>query len=84
LDYRQVIEAMTPEVYQRLKNAVELGRWPDGRRLTEQQREQSLQAVIAWGERHLPASQRVGYVDKGRKQGEACADPGPEPLNWKD
>ena len=79
-----MIETMTPEVYQRLKTAVELGKWPDGRRLTPPQREQSLQAIIAWGEKHLPAEDRVGFIDKGRKDAEACDDPVPQPINWKE
>ena len=79
-----MIEAMTPDMYQRLKTAVELGKWPDGRRLTPEQRQHSLQAVIAWGEKYLPESERVGYIDKGRKGGEVCDDPGAEPINWKE
>ena len=79
-----MIEAMTPDMYQRLKTAVELGKWPDGRQLTPEQRQHSLQAVIAWGEKYLPESERVGYIDKGHKGGEICDDPGPEPINWKD
>lgn len=36
-----MIAGMTPEVYQRLVTAVELGKWPDGVALTpEQKREQ--------------------------------------------
>ena len=81
LDYRQMIEAMTPEMYRSLKAAVELGKWPDGRRLTPEQREESLQAVIAWGERHLSEQERVGYIDVGHKAGDVCDDP--EPLRWK-
>jgi len=51
--------------------------------LSPQQRENALQAIIAWGEKHLPAGERVGYIDKGHKGGDQCDDPGPEPLNWK-
>ena len=79
-----MIEAMTPDVYQRLKTAVELGKWPDGRPLTPAQRQETLQAVIAWGERHLPPEDRVGYIDRRHKSGQACDDGSPEPLNWKE
>lgn len=34
-----IINSMTPEVYQRLSTAVELGKWPDGVALTEEQKE---------------------------------------------
>lgn len=44
----QMIAAMTPEVYDKLKTAVELGKWADGTALTAEQKEHSLQAVIAY------------------------------------
>jgi uncharacterized protein YeaC (DUF1315 family) len=84
LDYRQLITNMSPAIYQSLKTAVERGRWPDGKVLTPEQRETTLQAVIAWGEQHLPPEQRVGYIDKGKKAGRAGIAPAERPLVWKD
>lgn len=84
MHYQDVIERMSPEIYQRLRRAVELGHWPDGSRLTAEQREHTLQAVIAWGEKHLPAEERVGYIDKGHKAGDSCDDPAELPLTWRD
>lgn len=84
MDYQQMIGAMSREVYDNLRRALELGKWPDGRRLTEQQREETMQAVIAWGELHLPAEERVGYIDRGGKAGETCDDPGIAPLKFTD
>lgn len=43
-----MINTMTPEVYQRLVTAVELGKWPDGVALTAEQKENSLQLVMLW------------------------------------
>ena len=83
MDYQQLIESMTPDIYRSLAPAVERGKWPDGRRLTPEQRQTCLQAIIAWGEKHLPEDQRVGYIDKRHKAGDSCDDPAPEPLNWK-
>ncbi len=82
MDYRQLIETMSPEIYRSLKQSLEIGRWPDGRSMTPEQRENALQAVIAWGERHLPPNERVGYIDKGHKAGDTCDDPVETPLNW--
>ncbi|MGV8577571.1 YeaC family protein [Pseudomonas aeruginosa] len=45
---KDLIAAMTPEIYQRLVQAVELGKWPDGVALTPEQKENSLQAVMLW------------------------------------
>ena len=84
MEYQQVINTMSPEVYQNLKRALEMGKWPDGRLLTRQQRDETMQAVIAWGERHLPENERVGYIDKGHKAGEICDDPQVTTLNWKE
>ncbi|BEM87151.1 YeaC family protein [Serratia surfactantfaciens] len=48
MDVKDLIAAMTPEIYQRLVRAVELGKWPDGVALTPEQKENSLQAVMLW------------------------------------
>jgi len=53
---------MSAEVYENMRRAVELGRWPDGRNLSAQQRETCLQAIIAWEAMHLPEQQRSGYM----------------------
>jgi uncharacterized protein YeaC (DUF1315 family) len=44
MDYRQLIDAMTPAIYHSLKRAVETGKWPDGKALTRAQRSEALQA----------------------------------------
>ena len=38
MSFQQVIGQMPKEVYERLKTAVELGKWPDGQPLTEEQK----------------------------------------------
>ncbi len=75
---------MSLETYKNLKQAVELGKWPDGKKLTREQRENTLQAVIAWGRTHLDENQRVGYIDKKQKEGDVCEDPAETTLTWKD
>jgi len=47
-----LINSMTPDVYQRLVTAVELGKWPDGVALTEEQKANSMQLVMLWQTRH--------------------------------
>ena len=75
MDFNGLIESITPETYEKLKRALELGKWADGVRLTQAQREQVMQAIIAYGERNLAQEQRVGYIDRGKKQeGELCDD----------
>jgi len=78
VNYERMIETMTPEVYESLKLAVEIGKWPNGERLTAQQRETSLRAVIAYeAYRNLPEDQRVGFIDRTRPDG---SQHGKDPL----
>lgn len=60
--FKEMIENITPEIYQSLKLAVELGKWPDGHKLSQEQKELSLQAMIAWEVQNLPEDQRTGYM----------------------
>lgn len=80
MDYQQLVETMTRDTYQRMQRALELGKWPNGELLTPEQRENTMQAVILWGERHLPAEERIGFIKK-KKKAEDVFD---APLNWKD
>ncbi|WP_246480597.1 YeaC family protein [Motiliproteus sediminis] len=69
MTFEQLLEVMTPEVHAAMKTAVELGKWPDGRRLSSEEREACLQAVIAYDAKHLPEEQRVGYIDRTKPDG---------------
>lgn len=60
--FLEAIETITPEIYESLKQAVEIGKWPDGRKLTQEQKELTLQAMIAWETQNLPEEQRTGYM----------------------
>lgn len=78
MQFDDLIASITPEIYQNMLRAIETGRWPDGRSVTDAQREQCMTAVIAWGERHLSAQERVGFIDRGVKaEGEVCASDHP-------
>ena len=84
MDYQQFIATMSPEIYLSLLRAVELGKWPDGRVLSQEQRENVMQAIIAWGERHLSEQDRVGYVPKKQKPAEPCETALVTPLKWQE
>ncbi len=84
MNYDDLINSLTPVLYTRLQRAVETGRWPDGSPLTREQRETTLRAIITWGEKNLPPEQRVGYIDRGHKEGDTCDEPAAQPLNWRD
>lgn len=81
-----VLAAMTPEVHERFKTAVELGKWPDGRRLTEAQLKTCLQAIIAYEHHCLSPEERTGYIPPKE---EPCADDShihtrETPLTWRE
>ncbi len=75
MDFNGLIDSITPELYNTLQRSLELGKWPDGNRLTTEQKEQVMQALIAYGERKLAAKDRIGFIDRGSKEeGELCDD----------
>ncbi|WP_336367999.1 YeaC family protein [Marinobacter sp. C2H3] len=73
MTYEQLIERLDPTVYRNLRQSLELGKWPDGRPMTKEQRAISLEAVIYYENLHnVPEQERVGYLDRGEKAGTAC------------
>ena len=58
----EMLRNITPEVYASLKQAVEIGKWPDGRRLTQEQKELCMQAMIGWELEKLPEEERTGFM----------------------
>ena len=89
MDFQQLIESITPEIYENLKRAVEIGKWPDGSQLTQEQRENSLQAIIAYDARHKSEEERVGYVppkndcDKDGGSFETDDPNKEQPMKWQ-
>ncbi|CAI3103804.1 hypothetical protein AV645_08705 [Acinetobacter calcoaceticus] len=75
MNIEQMLSILNPEIVERLKTAVEIGKWPNGVVLTKEQRETCMQAVIAWELKNLPEEERTGYIDRGKKEeGEVCED----------
>lgn len=68
MNIEQMLSVLNPEIVERLKTAVEIGKWPNGVVLTKEQRETCMQAVIAWELKNLPEEQRSGYIDRGTKE----------------
>ncbi len=76
--FLEAIENITPEIYASLKLAVEIGKWPDGRKLSPEQKELTLQAMIAWEIQNLPEEERTGYM--GPQECESKSEPIPNLL----
>ncbi|MGJ7458657.1 YeaC family protein [Halomonas sp. MA07-2] len=80
MTFERMIQQMTPAIYQGLKQAVELRKWPDGRLLSPEQTELCLEAVMRYEfENNVPEEQRVGYLQQrtcGGASSGAGVDPG--------
>ena len=74
MDAKALVQAMTPEVYENLRTAVETGKWPDGTPLTEAQKEHSMQAVLMYqakvldSDQHMTVNGQGEIVHKSRQQ----------------
>ena len=68
MDKQTILASLTSEVVEKFRVAIELGKWPDGRRLTVEQRETCMQAVMVWEHEHLPPAERIGYIHKPVKE----------------
>ena len=85
MDFEKLIENITPDIHLSLKRAIEIGKWPDGKIVTQEQRSLCMEAVIAYDNKFLAQEQRVGYIDRGSKaDGELCDDDvaAEKPLKW--
>ncbi|NLD13569.1 MAG: YeaC family protein [Gammaproteobacteria bacterium] len=67
-DFIKMIDDINPETYASLRQSLELGKWPDGTRLSREQKELTMMAIIAWEQKNLPEEQRTGYLG-----GDQCA-----------
>jgi uncharacterized protein YeaC (DUF1315 family) len=84
----EILENITPDIYQRLKTTVEIGKWPNGIVISKEQRALCMQAVIAYEVQNLPPEERSGFIPPqkhqhcGSTQGDV-ADDDEQPLNIK-
>ncbi|MBS3796957.1 MULTISPECIES: DUF1315 family protein [unclassified Pseudoalteromonas] len=70
----QLVQSITPEVYERLQYGAATGKWPDGSPLSEQQKEQTVQLVMLYQAKVLKSDEQftVGadgqLVQKSKKE----------------
>ena len=69
-----LLAAMTPDVYARLRQAVETGKWPDGTVLSEGQRDSCMQAVLLYQSKieksseHMTINAQGEIVQKNKRE----------------
>lgn len=66
-DIQRIRTLITPEVYENLKRAVEIGKWANGVALTVEQQAHCLQAIIIYDTFNKGEADRVGYVADARR-----------------
>jgi len=65
MDAEQLINAITPEAYERLLFAVETGKWPEGTPLSQEQRDSCMQAVMLYQSKHNAEAQHMTVAQGG-------------------
>ena len=63
----ETAQSLDEQAYQALKCALELGKWPNGERLTAEQKEICMQTIISYEAQHVPEDQRTGYMPQACK-----------------
>ena len=56
-------QQLSPEMIERFKTALQVGKWPDGQPVSDKQKATLTQAIIIYDNANLPAGQRVGETD---------------------
>ena len=75
MSFEDVAKQLDPEIYKRFKLALELGKWPDGRVLSKEQKEICLQAVILFeASQGKNEADRVGFIDSEKKNTPSGSD----------
>ena len=55
-----LIARISPEIYERLKEAIALGRWNEQERMSKEQLNQCMQLLILYEAHHLESHERTG------------------------
>lgn len=65
MDIKQLVQSLTYPQYENLRTALELGKWPDGNRLTDEQRENTMQLVITYQSQVLKSDEHMAVGGSG-------------------
>ena len=76
-DFFQQAKNITPDLYEKFKQAVAIGKWPDGSLVTVEQRDILLQTLIVYEDKHMPAAEKIAAMEdqcKGDKKASSGDD----------
>ncbi len=60
-----LLRAMTPEIYERLRQSVETGKWLDGKPLSEEQKNTCMQAIMIYQSKVLASKEHMTVNEAG-------------------
>ena len=63
----ELVEALTRSMASDLKQAIELGKFPDGRVVSEKQKELMIEATILYDAMKLSEEERTGFIHRGKQ-----------------
>ena len=69
----ELVESLTPSMVSDLKQAIELGKFPDGRVISREQKELMIEATILYDALKLPEEERTGFIHR-KKQASGIMD----------
>ena len=79
----ELVEALTRSMASDLKQAIELGKFPDGRVVSREQKELMIEATIFYDALKLPEEERTGFIHR-KKQASGIMDVAPDIIPSKD
>lgn len=83
MNFDQLSENLDPQVYQSFKTALELGKWPNGQPLSDEQKSICMEAIILYEAKHLPPEKRTGYIERNTGACGSDDSAGDEaPVRW--
>jgi uncharacterized protein YeaC (DUF1315 family) len=74
MQVQQLLAAMSDDIYSKFKQAIETGKWLDGKPLSDEQRDTVLQAIILYqakieqSDQHMTVGKDGKIVEKSRQQ----------------
>ena len=79
----ELVESLTPDMVNDLKRAIEIGKVPDNRAVSEEQRELMIEATILYDALKLPKEERTGFIHR-KKQASGILNVVPNIIPTKD
>jgi uncharacterized protein YeaC (DUF1315 family) len=80
----QLMASLDSDIIERFRRAIELGKWPDGRELSDEQRATCMKAVIIYEHANLPEQERTGYVPPKETPCKDPSDQAESEIKWVD